>query len=112
MNENCKCEEDLGEDYDMDSSTANYVAREDYTPNLDGVELTATGLTPINSSDPISSSKPREINIQSLDYGYIVNVGCQSYAIEGIEKLITNLEAYLKDPNMVERKWFKDRKLL
>lgn len=55
---------------------------------------------------PISPNKAREINIQPMDFGFIVRIGCQSFAIESIDKLISNLNEYLKDPQKIEKAWF------
>ena len=56
--------------------------------------------------EPMYPVKAREINIQPMDFGYVVRIGCQSFAIESIDKLITNLNEYLKDPNKTEKSWF------
>ena len=50
--------------------------------------------------------KARDINIQSMDNGFLVRVGCQSFVFETAEKMITNLSAYLADPNVIEKSWF------
>lgn len=55
---------------------------------------------------PMSSKKARDINIQPMDFGFLVRVGCQSFAIESVDKLISNLNEYLKDPQKVEKSWF------
>lgn len=54
----------------------------------------------------VAASQAREINIRPLNHGYVVNIGCQTFAIESIEKLIINLETYLKNPNETEKEWF------
>ena len=56
-----------------------------------------------------NSNQSKRINIEPLNYGYIVTVGCQKFAIESSEKLVLNLAEYLKDPNGVERKWFEGK---
>jgi hypothetical protein len=53
------------------------------------------------------TNKARFIEIESLDFGYVVRVGCQKFAVESIDKLTDSLKEYLQDPNSVERKWFK-----
>lgn len=55
---------------------------------------------------PASPNRAREINIQPMDFGYVVRIGCQSFAIESVDKLISNLNEYLKDPNGIEKSWF------
>lgn len=47
----------------------------------------------------------REIKIRPIDHGYIVTVGCQTFAIDSLDKLIRNLDHYLKDPVLIEEKW-------
>jgi hypothetical protein len=51
-------------------------------------------------------SRARTIHIESLDYGYAVNVGCQAFAIENVDTLINMIGKYLKDPKTVEKQWF------
>jgi len=41
-----------------------------------------------------------------------VKIGCKTFAVEEIPKLIKNLEAYLNNPKETELKWMKDKKLL
>ena len=52
-----------------------------------------------------------DINIKQLSYGYIVNIGCQSFAIENSETLIKGLSNYLKSPSECEKVWMKDKRL-
>ena len=68
------------------------------------VEVTVERLR--NEPQPLTTlSLAREINIRPLHHGYVVNIGCQTFAIESIEKLIINLETYLKNPNETEKEW-------
>ena len=62
-------------------------------------------------TDEIMPNK-HNVTIHSLDFGYNVKIGCQNFAVETVEKLIKNLEAFLNDPRGTERKWTKERKLL
>ena len=52
------------------------------------------------------------ILIEQLHYGFKVKVGCQSFAIESVDKLIKNIEAYLKNPLETQNRWNKDKSLL
>ena len=61
--------------------------------------------------DPMSGGK-YPITIHHLDFGYNVKVGCQNFAVETVEKLIKNLEAYLNDPRGTEIKWMRNKELL
>jgi len=65
-----------------------------------------------NGPTEMVDSKKNNIIIYSLDFGYNVKIGCQNFAIEGVERLIKNLEAYLNDPRGTEKTWMKERKLL
>jgi hypothetical protein len=56
-------------------------------------------------------SKARSITIEQMDFGYIVRVGCQTFAIESASKVVTNLIEYLQDPGKVEMEWNKTRTL-
>ena len=52
-----------------------------------------------------SSILARRITIKQLDHGYVVNIGCQTFAIESVGKLISNLEKYLNSPIETEEEW-------
>lgn len=62
------------------------------------------------SRDP-ANEKPRDIIIKSLNLGYLVQVGCQTFAIEERNKLLINLEAYLTNPQETEKEWMSSKKL-
>jgi hypothetical protein len=51
-------------------------------------------------------SKIRQISIREVNRGYIVEVGCHTFAFSTPDELADKISAYLKDPNGVERKWF------
>ena len=60
-----------------------------------------------NEPQPLATAlQAREINIRPLHHGYVVNIGCQTFAIESVEKLILNLEKYLNSPIETEKEWF------
>jgi hypothetical protein len=48
----------------------------------------------------------RPVNIEPLNSGYVVRVGCQTIAVETTEKLLVYLGEYLKDPVKFQAKWF------
>lgn len=63
---------------------------------------------PMNNCEPEIEpeiAKARQIRINPLNYGYLVEVGCQSFAIEDIDKLTKYLTLYLKSPNSIENSW-------
>lgn len=49
--------------------------------------------------------KIREIRIEQLAYGFIVRVGCKSFAIETKEQLIKKLTQYINNPEETEKLW-------
>lgn len=53
----------------------------------------------------------RDIEIKPLNYGYLVIIGCQRFAIEDPAKLTKMLELYLKDHEKVEKEWMSNDKL-
>lgn len=54
--------------------------------------------------------KMREISINPLDNGYVVRVGCQSFAVMTKEDLIKKLIAYIQNPDEVETRYHKEGK--
>lgn len=47
----------------------------------------------------------RDINIHPLSHGYVVSVGCQSFAIENAFALVAKLTEYIHNPAGTEQKW-------
>jgi len=70
-----------------------------------------TPLTKEDSYQPSATTaqmgheKARTVGIDQLDFGYIVRVGCQSFAIQSIDVVIEMLNEYLHTPSAVEAKW-------
>jgi hypothetical protein len=58
--------------------------------------------------NPVAPRNPNQIKlitIQQLSYGYVVNVGCQSFAIQNATDLISKLAEYISNPLKTEEKW-------
>ena len=62
--------------------------------------------------EAVPTLKTYGILIEPLDYGFKVKVGCQNFAVESLDKLIKNIEAYLKNPQETQKRWNKDKSLL
>lgn len=61
---------------------------------------------------PMLDEQPRrQIRINTMNYGYVVEIGCQSFAIETKEQLVKKLSAYIMDPAGVEKAWFETKKI-
>lgn len=52
-------------------------------------------------------TRAREIHIRPLNRGFVVNVDCHAFAFEDLEKMLTNISLYLRNPKKVEEMWFK-----
>lgn len=61
----------------------------------------------MNEPSPCESNKIRPIEIEELNRGYIVRVGCHRFAISTKGELIAKLAEYISEPNVTEKKWFK-----
>lgn len=55
------------------------------------------------------NNKIRDIGIQEVAKGYIVVVGCSTFAIGTKEELITKLIEYINEPEKTEQKWFEGK---
>lgn len=75
---------------------ANVVARGD------------AGISPVNTGEP-QQNKARLIEIKQLDGGYIINVGCQTFAFETADKLLLKLGKYLANPAQAEKDYWAGR---
>lgn len=60
---------------------------------------------------PTRPTKMRPVTIEQLDYGYLVHVGCQRFAVETHEKVINALNEYMSNPYETEKKWFSGEKI-
>jgi hypothetical protein len=54
--------------------------------------------------EPPRENTIRAISIRQLSHGYIVEVGCQTFAIESASTLIAKLSEYILNPNFTESK--------
>jgi hypothetical protein len=56
----------------------------------------------------VKRNKIRMIGITQVDHGYIVSVGCQTLVFENMGTLMEKLTAYLKEPDLTEKKWMTE----
>jgi ArsR family metal-binding transcriptional regulator len=85
---------------DMDDN----IKEETYSNQIGAVERIA-GTIPTLQEIPMAKS----INIHPQSYGYLVKVGCQTFAIESASKLIKVLDKYLDDPGKTEKLWLEGK---
>lgn len=85
------------------SLTTNAILAQDLLPT------TRQDYNPIEA--PSVDFSGHVIHIQILSYGYSLNIGCQSFAFEDLDKMMNNLKAYLKEPNKVGNEWMKNKNL-
>lgn len=70
--------------------------------------LNAGGQVPMNAPPQLGQHPlPRQININPLNHGFHVIVGCQAFAVETVDALLHRLGVYLKDPLETENKWMR-----
>jgi hypothetical protein len=60
---------------------------------------------------PIEENNIRTISIRQLNHGYVVEVGCQTLAIESSSKLIALFAEYVANPQATEQK-YREGKLI
>jgi hypothetical protein len=58
------------------------------------------------STNQTCQTEMRSINIQPLNRGYVVNVGCQSVAVSSKRELKRLLNDYIDDPYQVEQDYY------
>lgn len=51
-------------------------------------------------------NKIRQINIEEVNRGFIVRVGCHTFAISTKAELTTKLTEYINEPEKTEQKWY------
>lgn len=100
---------------EIDYTTCGYSTRPRTTTDPETNALRGTNTTTIfNETDAGPCPNPANIyniNIKQLNYGYVVNIGCQSFAIENSETLIKGLSNYLKSPSECENIWMNKKQL-
>ena len=55
---------------------------------------------------PKEDNKIRQINIEELNRGFIVRIGCHTFAISTKAELTTRLIEYINEPSNTEKKWY------
>lgn len=63
------------------------------------------------SSAPQTDYKKLQIVITPKSSGYLVQVGCQEFAITGLHTLIHQLNTFLNNPDKVGSEWMTENKL-
>lgn len=61
------------------------------------------------SASSNSKGKIRNIQLREVNRGYIVDIGCHTFAISTAEELTEKLTEYIKDPSGAEDKWFSGK---
>lgn len=75
---------------------------------------TSSILTFANSSSttlPMADYKKLQIVITPKSSGYLIQVGCQEFAITDLHTLIRQLNTFLTDPDKVGSEWMTENKL-
>lgn len=62
---------------------------------------------PMNIMEGNTQQRINEISITEVDRGYIVRVGCKTFAISSKEELIEKLIGYINNPKDTERKYYE-----
>lgn len=57
------------------------------------------------------SDRIKSTSIKQVDNGYIITVGCKTFVIESLDKLIKLLTVYLTNPDTTEDMWYKNKDL-
>ena len=52
-------------------------------------------------------TRAREIRIRSLNRGFVVGLECHEFAFEDLEKMLTYVNQYIRNPKKVEAMWFR-----
>jgi len=67
-----------------------------------------------NSCEPVApypspGVEMRGFSVEPLNHGFVVRVGCQQFAIEKKEDLVSKLTEYITNPAATEKKWFEGK---
>lgn len=89
------------------TGTANNALYVESGPVTNVVDYSSTTL--INSDYMEGPVRAKEINISPLPHGYLVRVGCQSFAFEDHKKMMKYINQYLDNPADVEAKFYSGK---
>lgn len=89
------------------------------TTNLNAALPNTTPIQPVEPSvDPFNGAVSNRVEntirtfmVRQLNFGYVVEVGCHSFAIETKEKLVKLVSDYINTPDETEKKWFETKQL-
>lgn len=62
--------------------------------------------------EPVYQGENYGIQIETLEFGYVLSVGCKRFAFETKERLLANLTEYLADPAKAQQKWWETKQPL
>lgn len=66
----------------------------------------------VQENPPLYVGENYGIQIEILEFGYILGIGCKRFAFETKERLLDNLTEYLADPAKAQQKWWETKKPL
>lgn len=64
---------------------------------------------PTPEQEPRRPNVIRPINIEEVNRGYIVRIGCHTFAFGTKAELTTHLVGYINEPEKTEAKWFEGK---
>lgn len=85
----------------QETATGSYEFRTSVTQDM--------GPTVPPSGIPDAPERIFNISIRQLDHGYIVDVGCKSFAIESTDRLAALLSKYLYNPAETQDSYLKGK---
>jgi hypothetical protein len=56
-----------------------------------------------------TTNKIRDIEIQELNHGFHVRIGCHRFGFTNVADLLYSLNEYIKNPMETENKWFENK---
>jgi hypothetical protein len=77
--------------------------------NHAGYDTQSNGRLAAPTPPPMPPITMREVSFRQLSHGYMVQVGCQTFAIETPSGLIAKLSEYILNPAATEQKWNEGR---
>lgn len=75
----------------------------DYLSRIEQVDETR----PEPMDHEIDKNKIRQITIEELTRGFVIKVGCSTFAFSTKDELVEKLIQYIKEPNETEKKYRK-----
>lgn len=80
-----------------------------------GGQIDEPSINEVRNYEPVANCCDKEVyvfrplKIEKLNFGYLITIGCHTFAIETKERLAKLVSDYILDPSTTEKKWWETK---